>query len=679
MNPDQKKVKNALKGLDWLALRQQLEAIDLTRKNLQVVLMMVLRSDSMVRRRPGDDGATRDHLLTELESYLQEKELEEAASTVAELHQIFRSIDKGYVAILSEEGKLHFSSLSPEKRVSAILSYLADIGKQLQLDHDRAIEGAGFISPNQTIKDVAGTIYSPNATFHGLTLAATDALQLEGYRHSYFDAAGELVLPVPVPVGQTDKTAAELKLFNASLWRRWKTVDERHRLLQASLGELAPPQLPEWVSRFTESEKIVTAFEFQPRSELERMDMIASERFEMRMVQTFQEILLKTNVAKIVAPRSAPKVELPPQGVVSIDEVHAGTMLGQFLGLRLDQTKAGNLLLSERLRGYAVLKLLVESFVEADGTYFPVLARADIEAELLRCGLSKASADAFIKAATFNRSSRDMYDQPMIRLSNGSYLLFGFSLIASSLVKLMISSLENAKLSFPKRGPAFEKQIVDLLRAQGFDARTLKVKRGTPKAEYDYDVTFVWGDYVFFMECKNRGIPFGNPIAIANFADEISDHEDQVERLRQGLLDYPDIIGVDYPQAIGKKPVFCVVFSLPFSMGYQDGVYYIDESLLGRFFKPGGSFGMELGKVAPGAPRYRVEFAKLWASDAPTPEDLIRYMGNPPQLQLAKARYELGADLFRLSEDVALGYSDWKRKNLSDAEEAKILSKASQT
>jgi hypothetical protein len=88
MNPDQTKTKKALKNLDWLALRQELEAVDLTDKNLQIVLMMVLRSDSMVRRRPGNDGATRDHLLMELESYLQEKGLEEAASIVSELQNL---------------------------------------------------------------------------------------------------------------------------------------------------------------------------------------------------------------------------------------------------------------------------------------------------------------------------------------------------------------------------------------------------------------------------------------------------------------------------------------------------------------------------------------------------------------------------------------------------------------
>lgn len=678
MNLDQDKVKKALKGLDWLALRHQLEIVELTEKNLQVVLMMVLRSDSMVRRRPGDDGTKRDHLLTELQGYLQGNGLDEAASTVVELHKVFRYIDKGYVAILSEEVKLQFSSLSPEKRVSAILSYLARVGKLIRLDNERAMAEAKVISPNLIIKDVTGTIYNPNATYHGLTLAATDALQLEGYRHSYFDAAGELVLPAPVPVSQTDEAAAELKLINAGVWRRWKTADERHRLLGARLEELTPPQLPEWVSSFTECEKIVTAFEFQPGSEFERLDAIATERFDARMVQTFQEMLLGTNLRKIVAPSSAQKVGLPPDGVVSVDEGHAGTMLGQFLGLRLDQTKAGSLLLSERLRGYAVLKLLVESFVEADGSYFPVLTRAKIQGELLRCGLSSSSADNFIKAATFNRSSRDMYDQPMIRLSNGSYLLFGFSLIASDLVKLMISSLENAKLSLQKRGPAFEKHVIKLLRDQDFDAKTLKVKRGIPKkVEYDYDVTFVWGDYVFFMECKNRGIPFGNPIALANFENELDEHADQVKRLRQALVDYPDIITVEYPQAIGKKPVFCVVFSLPFSMGYQDGVYYIDESLLGRFFKPGGSLGKEVGRARPGEPRYRIELARLWAGDVPTPEDFIRYMENPPQLQLAKEKFEIRADLLRLSEDVVLGYADWNRKNLSDAEEAKILTEYS--
>ena len=74
--------------------------------------------------------------------------------------------------------------------------------------------------------------------------------------------------------------------------------------------------------------------------------------------------------------------------------------------------------------------------------------------------------------------------QPMVRLSSGSYCLFGFSLIASSLVKLMMSSLENAQHSFPKRGPAFEQHVIDMLPAQGFDAKTLKVNRGRANATH---------------------------------------------------------------------------------------------------------------------------------------------------------------------------------------------------
>ncbi|MBO1017967.1 hypothetical protein IPU70_30730 [Achromobacter sp. SD115] len=678
MTLNQEKTKKALKSLNWPALREQLESIDLTEDNLEVVLNLVLRCDSMIRRRPGDDGVKRDCLLAEFERYLQERCVAEAAGMVAFMHKTFRSIDKGYIAILSQEENLQFSNLSPEKRVSSILSFLSSVGKQLKLDQDRAVKGAKVLSSNITVEDVNGTSYNPDAAYHGLTLAATDALQLEGYRHSYFDATGELVLPVPMPVSNADKAAAELKLFNAILWRRWKTVDERVRLSQASLKEWETPQLPEWVKGLSEGAKIVTAFEFRPHSEIVLMDVIATERFDVRMVQTFQEILFNTDVPKVIASRSAPEVKLPPHGVVSVEEVHAGTMLSQYLCLPLDKTKAGSLLLSERLRGYAVLKLILTSAVGADGTYFPVFTRGKIHAELIRFGLSEASADIFIKTATFNRSSRDLYDQPMIRLASGSYLLFGFSIVSSNLVKLMLSSLENAKHSFPGRGPAFEQHILDLLREQSFDAKTLKVKRGNPKAEYDYDVTFVWGDYVFFIECKNRGIPFGNPVAVANFANEVRDHTDQVKRLRQGLLDYPDIISADYPEAIDKKPVFCVVFSLPFAMGYHDDVYYIDESLLSRFFKPGGSFGFELGRAGVGEQRCRVEFARLWESDAPTPEDFIRYLENPPQLQLAKARYKPEADFISLSDDVAVACADWHRKHLKDDEVARILAKASE-
>lgn len=52
----------------------------------------------------------------------------------------------------------------------------------------------------------------------------------------------------------------------------------------------------------------------------------------------------------------------------------------------------------------------------------------------------------------------------------------------------------------------------------GFNVWNFKVSRGNKKEyEFDYDVVFIWEDYVFFLECKNRGLLMSNFIVIYYF------------------------------------------------------------------------------------------------------------------------------------------------------------------
>ena len=676
MKLNQDKINTALKALDWPAVERELDAVSLTEDDVEAALKLVLRSDRMVKRRPGDDGAARDLLLQRLQEYLRSHSFGEGADKVPELQGIFRKIDKGYLAIYASEAALEFTQLTPQQRIDSIFGALADVATSMKADFDRTLKQGKYISAGMKFEDATGTGYHPPAIFHGLTLAATDALLLEAYSNGYLQG-GVMVLPVPGPSTATAIAAANVKLVNAGLWRRWKYVDEHHRYLGAKLEEFNPPELPDWVTQLPPALSLTTVLEFLPDRDLTLMDHVATERFDQRMIQTLQEMLRGTNLLKIIAPKGAPQVPLPPKGTISMQEAHAGTLLGEYLSMPLDTTLAGSMFLHERLRGYAVLQQLAIDLFEKNKTYFPRISKADLEAELTRCGMSSKAVAAFIKEATFGKSNRDFYDQPLIQLQDGHYLLFGFALVEANLVKVMLSSLQNAKLPFQGKGPAYEDEVLRVLQGEGFTPRKLKVYRGPKKEhEFDYDVTFVWDDYVFFLECKNRSIPFGQPIAMAYFKLELESHAAQVARLRNALTNYPDIIDADYPQAKGKKPVFCVVNSLPFSLGSWRDIYYIDHSLLGRFFKPSGTFGVEIGKLAPGSPIVRDEVARLWAGNKPTAKDFIRYISSPPQLHLGAAHYELKADWYQLSLDTVLKTIEFSRVTLDEAQVAKILVEA---
>jgi hypothetical protein len=587
-----------------------------------------------------------------------------------------RALDKGYLAIFDIEARLPSASLTSTERIAGIFDALNECVAEVERDIERAQAKSAVVSFDRIVEDPDGHKYDPGAVYYGLTLAAGDVVLMQAWREGYFDPDGAVELPV---LGKAPPGASNLvkgNLANAKVWREWKGVDERVRFLGGELRELSSP-FPDWVPEASDGQPSITlAFEFEPSLEAELFDVLATERLDQRFMQNLGEMMRQTNMLARVAAQGA-TVPLPPEGLLSVDEAHAGVMLSQALTLPLRETRAGKLSLAEHLRGYATLKQYAAALAKAQGTHFAVVGSEMLLAELTRCGLSAEAATEFISRATFKRSSRDLYDQPLIRLQDGTFIVFGFSLLHADLSKTLLSSLSNEKLSFQGRGKPFEQSTIDLLRRNGFDARTLKVRRGPDKAEYDYDVTFVWGDYVFFIECKNRSIPHGNPVAMFNFNNELKSHRSQVDRLMRGLTEFPDILTKDYPAAVGKMPVFCVLNSLPYSLGLSDGIYFIDESLLGRFFKS-GSFGFVVSPLRPPAddePILRSEVHRVWSGDRPTVEDFIRYIGSPPQLAIAVASYSTSARAVWLSDRVILKLGTLARRDLSPEEVADVLAR----
>lgn len=120
---------------------------------------------------------------------------------------------------------------------------------------------------------------------------------------------------------------------------------------------------------------------------------------------------------------------------------------------------------------------------------------AELIATLDRCGLKNGAAERFVNAVTLARSSRDLFDCPLIRLAEGSLLIFGPGLISSNPVRVILSQISNRDEPLGRKGKAFEAEIFRFIKQQGLVAAPIKDKRGTE--EYEYDLVVVWGDYVF--------------------------------------------------------------------------------------------------------------------------------------------------------------------------------------
>lgn len=108
-----------------------------------------------------------------------------------------------------------------------------------------------------------------------------------------------------------------------------------------------------------------------------------------------------------------------------------------------------------------------------------------------------------------------------------------------------------------RKRTAFEQRVIKLLRGHGLDARRVKVTRDD--ADYEYDVLAPWGDYVLHFEYKNHGLSGNTPIQAFHFLQEIGYGIEQVDRLREGLVAWPEILTDAFgPDIAGKKVVHCL-------------------------------------------------------------------------------------------------------------------------
>jgi len=668
-------VKQALKTLAWDELKQHLSTVDLDKDDVADLLGHIRRSNDFLIKRPDEAReAARSAFVEGLGKFLEDHLGTDAAAPLGDEIAVIQQIEAGYREILRTQEATVAAKLLPDTQAAAALSRSAySYHALMEESHSSSRRRKELTLQSFRIKRPDGSSFSPDGVLSGIVDVTTMTLMLLGHRYKWFDAQKFLVLPKLPDATEDEVYKAGLTEVLAESWRHWERMEQRCRYFGGDLKVVTGSNLPKWAPEGSE-----TAIEYDYITDGELFDYVANDRLNDRLIQTFQEMALQTNMQAKESGIAAP-VSLPPGAFVSAQEAHSDVSLSEILGYAIvdDQERPCNLRLVEWIRGYAALQCLADERYVRDGKsgLCTTIPRKTLVALLDRVGLKDGAAETFIDQVSIRASSRDLFDQPLIRMQDGSLLLFGPGILNSDPARVTLSAIGNQAQQLGRKGKAFEQEMLRFLKEQGFAAKSFKFKRHGE--EFEYDAVFPWDDYVFVFECKNRTLSGHNPVAAYYFALEMDSAVEQVKRLAGALIGHADVVLEQTGIVVANKTVVpCVVNSLPYALkGDHDGVYITDASGLKRFFQERNFHIIRPHNLKDKATvLHRTAMKALWKNDKPTPADLMSYLSDPLQLQLMIGHAKKSKHRFGLGERTVVAVVDLAHDEMTTASIARLFS-----
>lgn len=648
--------QDAAKSRDAALLLDHLRDQPLDQDQVEELADLVRRSGALIHQRPDVIGQhKRDSFLADLRIYLLEaKELLDLKSFDDAVRTITIAED-GFHRILAFLARSQFAGRPADVRAAAIIARMEANLRAFTADMEAQLRSAGTFSMpgGAAFRDANGQFASSDGVISGMVDSLGGTLLMEGYANGWFDPGkGWLVLPVLQPVIDADILLAGQSEYLSTSWRRWTRLCDVARYLNSPIyaleGEQRPTACPEEVT-------LVYARE----ADCEIVDYVANERAVDREGINALKLAVETSIGATAKGIDGPVAAAPAEWV-SPEEAQNMLALSEMLGYEVldDQERPGGLRLAQWVRGFTVLSEWVKSRAAEDLSGVLHISQADLLALLQRGSLSASDAQTFLDAASFGRKSRDLFDTPIVRTA-GEWLLVSAPLTAPRLSKIIPSLLSSMKIQLKRKGSAFEKRVIELLKKHEFDAKSVKVTRDG--AEYDYDILFPWGEYVFHFECKNHGLSCNDPMAAHHFLEEIASGVKQVQRLRGGLEKWPEILTDKFgPEVSGKPVISCILQNETYCIpGGADGVYVYDWSALGRFFESSWLHVMHDHRMPKNTIfRNRVGLKRIWSGDdKPMPDDLITQFEEPSQFRITSHHLEIRQGSFQI-DDTTIG-TDW--------------------
>lgn len=305
-----------------------------------------------------------------------------------------------------------------------------------------------------------------------------------------------------------------------------------------------------------------------------------------------------------------------------------------------DETIYEGLTLTEWIEGFCGLREYCASLHSSTGkeklkdSELITFTKKSILDHLQARGMSENTAVNFIKNVTFHRRSRDLFDSPLIKTSSG-YAVVSDILLSSVISRAIASNILSRKGEFKLKGAGLESTLKDVFNSNGIEAVSYKRKFPEPEGEYEYDTLVLWENKLFVMECKNRWLCEGRPIAIYNYLKQTRNDIAQVQRLVTGLNSHPEMISAAFGRNISYDEIIpCVVGGLPHAMLEKiSGIYFTDISVISRFFSK-RHFDVEYGNEEYDS---SILLYDQWKADKPSISNFLGALSRPVQVMLALA------------------------------------------
>lgn len=601
-----------------------------------VVLEVLRRASSLVMARASKTkAAEREAFLDGLRAALESRLGPDAGSAFDVTRGLLDTAQEGYRRILGALGASEYAKLMPEVRVSAALIRSAEQAILTRREIDAMLEGQSVAYVQSlSLRDAFGRPVAPEALSDAIVETVGATLNLEGRGQKWVGDDEVISIPPLVQTSEADRFKAGSNEVLSLAWRNWGLLEEKVRFLGGCLVHRTRPDLPADFPADLDDlfASLDAPSNFDTWAAQHRMND-ASHQNHLQSLGA-PDLLAATVDHQVGAP-------LPPLRLVSPEEGLAYSALETTLGYSpgTDVEEIDGLRLVEWLRGLSVLHQLAHEAIESSptdpGAWLIRLAPADLVAALTRNGLSSDKAARFIDQARFRTSSVDLYDAPLIQCQDGGLIAFGPALFGVNVANTLLSIFARKEVAFDRKGKSFEARVLGLLRGAGLKAVEFKTKKGGD--EYEYDALLLWGEHLFVFECKNRSLPYDNPVRVRNFQRDAVKHVRQVQRLCDGLLTWPEIVVQALGEPLGNRTIVPVVLNnLPYARsGTTDGVYFYDYPALSRFFHS-RALTMQIATGENHGHRAKTNAVRLWRGTTPEPADLIRQLDDPVQLRITR-------------------------------------------
>ncbi|GEM_PF-1829361 len=337
--------------------------------------------------------------------------------------------------------------------------------------------------------------------------------------------------------------------------------------------------------------------------------------------------------------------KLPIDGFRSNDEVKSAYMTTQQFYSEDLREEVRGARLCEWIRAYTVVKEIAKKHIESHpliGQPATLLLHKTADfflAEFVAAGIPVKSAEQILRRFTFNASSKDILDAPLIPF-NGELVLVptaalliepAFSL--ESLLKSIRSRKDEPNHELQFIGPGFEKLTRRVLADAGIVARKVKHKNR------DCDVAFVLEDDVLFLcECKGRfqTSDFRSYVELeAELGrDAAQQHRKTCDYFESHLAHVRDRLGLA-PTWVPSRVMRVILTSAKLGrVRFNEDFYVIDENMFYAFF------ARKKLSMRPLSSRRRT-FVHDPRLDGPiTVDAFIAYMDDPPSISRTRMLLE---------------------------------------